>query len=290
MPYRQLLALMSARLAATAPTADGYADAGEFARRPELIGDSLRRTAAGTPAGSRCAACAGACRRSASISRRWTCARIRQCTMPRWRRCSAMPAWPRAASSARPPARLIARRAGQPTRRRAPRRRWRCSARGRVAPHYGDAALRAVHHQHEPQRRRRAGGAGAGACRRLRGRRRPGAAGRRAAVRDGRRPAGAPRHPALAVRRSGLPRAPARARRPPDGDARLFRQRQGWRHRRLALGAAAGADRVGRAGAGIRRAHRVLPRPRRLGSARRRQDRARGDRRAARLRRWLPAR
>ena len=70
---------------------------------------------------------------------------------------------------------------------------------------------------------------------------------------------------ALAVRRSGLSRPPGRARRSPGGDARLFRQRQGRRHRRLALGVAAGAGRADRAGARSRRAHRFLPRPRRLG-------------------------
>ena len=97
--------------------------------------------------------------------------------MPRSRRCSATPAWP---TRPRPNARtrlhdLLRRRAGAGTSRDGEARAGarRCSAPcASCAARFGDARLRSLHHQHEPQRGRRAGGAGAGARRRLRRRRR----------------------------------------------------------------------------------------------------------------------
>ena len=98
-------------------------------------------------------------------------------------------------------------------------------------------------------------------------------------------------HPALAVRRSGLSRAPCRARRSPDGDARLFA---------TAPRTAAWSPRAGRCSSaqvaltalGARSGVRIAFFHGRGGSAspRRRQDRARRDRRAARFGRRRAAR
>ena len=102
----------------------------------------------------------------------------------------------------------------------------------------------------------------------------------RAAVRDHRRSARRARHHARAAQHSA--RAPQRplAGRRAGGDDRLFRLQQRRRLRRLQLGAGQGAVEAhqGRPRGG--RGHRLLPRPRRLGLARRRAHRPR-HRRAA---------
>src|SRR3546814_18389275 len=74
---------------------------------------------------------------------------------------------------------------------------------------------------------------------------------------------------------------------PANGDARLFRQRQGRRPAGLTLGLATHPGGTHRTGAGKRHRHRVLSWPWRFGQPRWRQDRARGDRRAAWFGEWF---
>ena len=204
MPYRQLLELIELRLRATARNAAAprgvMTPAMPMSRPSSMTSPSSTQASCATAAsmrdGSRCAASCTARARSGSISPRSTCARIRRCTTRRWLRCSAIAGWAarRRRATRRAPACADRRRGACASgRRRRGLDARRVPHRARRAPSPRQPRDRPVHHQHEPQRRRCAGGAGAGAHRRMhRGRRcrcRPGAARRRAAVRNRRRPA-----------------------------------------------------------------------------------------------------
>ena len=103
----------------------------------------------------------------------------------------------------------------------------------------------------------------------------------RAALRDHRGPAAAPRRPCAAGSRSRHGALDgALARRHPGSDARLLRQQQGWRLHHVQLGALQGGDRAGGRVPRGRRAAALLPRARRHRRTRRRTE-LRCDPRAA---------
>ena len=94
---------------------------------------------------------------------------------------------------------------------------------------------------------------------------------------------GAPATMAHALRHAGLPRQPARPRRPPADHARLLRLGEGLGLRREPVGAARGAGAARRPGRRRRARARAVPRARRLAVARRRAHAPRDPRPAARL-------
>ena len=104
----------------------------------------------------------------------------------------------------------------------------------------------------------------------------------RAAVRDDRGLARLRRRHGPAACDPRIPPARRFAGRRAGGDARLFRLQQGRRLRHLGLGALQGRDRPGRGVPPSWRAHPPVPRPRRLGRARRRPELRRDPRPAGR--------
>ena len=129
-----------------------------------------------------------------------------------------------------------------------------------------------MHHLHVQGRVRHAGGGAAAEGGRPRRSLRPQRHQHRAAVRDHRGSAGLRRHHGPDAVAARLPQAGGQPRRGAGGDARLFRQQQGWRLRHLGLGALQGRDRPGRGVRAPPRAPAAVPRPRRLGRPRRRAE------------------